>query len=134
MGIEKVTAEEEERERMVDFFVSLCVSLFLMMMISFSVYCLFSTLIDVTCKKASGFLPPSNVPIEDERYFYSFCKSSLKAAPGSGRADIPELGLIAIRLFRDNTTDTLGYIRQLIGKKGLDPSVKRLLENVCLVL
>ena len=137
MGIEKVMAEEEQLERKVDFssiFFCLCVSLFVIMMISFAVYCLFITLIDETCKKDSGFLPPSNAPIEDDRYFYSFCKSSLKAAPGSGRADLLELGLIAIRLLRENTTDTLGYIRQLIGKKGLDPSVKRLLENVCLVL
>ena len=136
MGMEKVMAEEE-LERRIDFdsiLICLCLSFLLLMMISFSVYLLFITLIDETCKIDSGFGPPSNVPIEDGRYFYSFCKSSLKAAPGSGGADLPELGLVAIRLLRDNTTDTLGYIRQLIGKKGLDPSVKRLLENVCLVL
>lgn len=86
--------------------------------------CYMTSLIDQTCKKSSQ---------TDPNFSYGFCKTSLQAAPGSRCADLRGLGLAAVRLFRDNATDTRCLIRQLLGKKGLAPSVKVRLED-CLEL
>ena len=77
-------------------------------------------LIDETCKNSSH---------NDSNFSYRFCKTSLQAAPASRCASLRGLGLIAIRLFRDNATDTRCFIRELLGKKGLDTSVKMRLED-----
>ncbi len=93
--------------------------LFLSMIFPLATSCC-TKLIDDTCKNASH---------NDPNFSFRFCKTSLQAAPGSRCADLSELGLIAVRLLRDNATDTWCYIKQLLGKKGLDPAVKIRLED-----
>ena len=93
--------------------------LFLSMIFPLATSCC-TKLIDDTCKNASH---------NDPNFSFRFCKTSLQAAPGSRCVNLWGFGLIVVRLLRDNAIDTRCYIRQLLGKKGLDPAVKMRLED-----
>nr|GFB09141.1 putative invertase inhibitor [Tanacetum cinerariifolium] len=74
-----------------------------------------------TCKTSSQQNP--NVK-------FQFCTTSLQAAPASHCADLTGLGMMSIRLIRDNVTDTRCYIKQLLKNSAkLDPFVKACLND-----
>ncbi|GMH13769.1 hypothetical protein Nepgr_015610 [Nepenthes gracilis] len=83
-------------------------------------------LIHQTCKASSTTDPNIN---------YTFCVNALQAAPASRCARLPRLGLLSLRLARDNATDTRCYIRQYMKSKAkvLDPRAKAALDD-CLEL
>ncbi|GFY92053.1 hypothetical protein Acr_08g0004490 [Actinidia rufa] len=96
-----------------------------------SLLCLFifhgatsSNLIQETCKTCSKDNP--NIK-------YNFCTTSLQAAPASQCAGHHGLGMISIRLVRNNVTDTQCHVKQLLKNKKLDPYVRGCLED-CLDL
>ncbi|GER49411.1 plant invertase/pectin methylesterase inhibitor [Striga asiatica] len=79
------------------------------------------TLINSTCKTAANDNPNIN---------FSFCTTSLQAAPASRCATLKGLGTISIRLIRYNITDTRCHIRQLLkNSKKLDPYVRQCLDD-----
>ncbi|XP_073024755.1 putative invertase inhibitor [Primulina eburnea] len=65
----------------------------------------------------------------DSNINYSFCKTSLQAAPASQCAALHGLGMISIRLVRYNVTDTRCYIKQLLKTKKWDPYVRQCLND-----
>ncbi|PWA27279.1 Pectinesterase inhibitor [Artemisia annua] len=74
-----------------------------------------------TCKTSSQQNP--NVD-------FLFCTTSLQAAPASHCANLTGLGMVSIRLIRDNVTDTRCYIKQLLKNSAkLDPFVKVCLND-----
>lgn len=100
-------------------FFLLTTLLFLSTIFPFATSCS-TNLIDDTCKNASQ---------SDPNFSFEFCKTSFQAAPGSRCLNLRGLGLIAVRLFRDNATDTRCYIRELLAKKGLNPAMKMCLRD-----
>ncbi|KAB2614555.1 invertase inhibitor [Pyrus ussuriensis x Pyrus communis] len=81
-------------------------------------------LIPETCKKFAQY---------DPNLSYNFCVTSLQAAPKSQRTDLHKLGIISIKLIRNNVTDTRHYIKHLLKNKKLDPYVRACLSD-CLEL
>ncbi|KAL8500514.1 hypothetical protein ACS0TY_020196 [Phlomoides rotata] len=78
------------------------------------------TIINSTCKSISRSNP--NIP-------YTFCTTSLQAAPASQCATVRGLGMISIRLIRYNVTDTRCKIKQLLKNTKLDPYVRQCLND-----
>ncbi|GAB2267508.1 hypothetical protein Dimus_002489 [Dionaea muscipula] len=62
-------------------------------------------LIQQTCKASS---------ISDPNINYKLCVNALQAAPASLCANLSRLGLISLRLVRDNVVDTRCYIKRLM--------------------
>ncbi|CAK9174205.1 unnamed protein product, partial [Ilex paraguariensis] len=76
-------------------------------------------LIHETCRTCAQSDPNIN---------YTFCASSLQAAPASRRASVRGLGSISITLIEQNVTDTRHFIKHLMGMK-LDSYVKECLSD-----
>ncbi|KAM1285003.1 hypothetical protein ACFX2J_027626 [Malus domestica] len=104
------------------FFTSLPVSL-LFFLFTFNAITA-NNLIPETCKNFAQY---------DPNLSYNFCVNSLQAAPKSQRAGLHKLGIISIKLVRNNATDTRHYIKHLLKNKNLDPYVSACLGD-CLEL
>ncbi|PON58890.1 Pectinesterase inhibitor domain containing protein [Parasponia andersonii] len=85
-----------------------------------------SNLIQETCKNCSD---------TDPNLSYDFCKASLESLPeGRRSSDLRQLGLVSIRLTKNNVTSTGHFIKKLLRKdnskkKKLDPYVKACLSD-----
>ncbi|XP_062083385.1 putative invertase inhibitor [Humulus lupulus] len=84
-----------------------------------------SNLIQGTCKKCSD---------TDPNLSYNFCTVSFESSPDGRRcADLRDLGLVSIRLTKNNVTSTRHFIKHLLhndnNKKKLDPYVKACLRD-----
>ncbi|KAI5647556.1 hypothetical protein M9H77_33561 [Catharanthus roseus] len=65
----------------------------------------------------------------DPNIKFSFCKTSLQAAPASQCASLRGLGMISIRLIRYNVTDTRCFIKNLLKNLNKNSSA---FEKACL--
>ncbi|XP_074284423.1 putative invertase inhibitor [Silene latifolia] len=83
-----------------------------------------TNLINQTCHNSSKNDPNIN---------YKFCVYALQSAPASQCANLTRLGLMAIKLIKNNVTDTRCLIKQLLSNKMLDKSTKEGLTD-CLDL
>ncbi|XP_051147880.1 putative invertase inhibitor [Andrographis paniculata] len=83
------------------------------------------TLIESSCKTFAQ---------SDPNIDYGFCTSSMKGATAGGRATLPALGAISLRLVQDNLTDTRRHVREILNNSSmLSPYSRRCLHD-CLEL
>ncbi|PRQ57051.1 putative pectinesterase inhibitor domain-containing protein [Rosa chinensis] len=64
---------------------------------------------------------------------YKFCVTSLQADPNSQGADLRQLGLISMKLVKNNVTNTRRFIKNLLKNEELDKFVRMCLDD-CLDL
>ncbi|CAI9102101.1 OLC1v1000310C1 [Oldenlandia corymbosa var. corymbosa] len=66
----------------------------------------------------------------DPNIHFTFCQTTLQAAPASHCATLRGLGMINLRLIRYNVTDTRCHVKQLLkNNPRLDPYVKNCLND-----
>ncbi|KAJ4727325.1 Pectinesterase inhibitor [Melia azedarach] len=73
-----------------------------------------------TCKKCAQ---------SDPNLSYNFCLTSLQAVQSSHCANLRELGIISMKLTRQNLTNTKSFIKELLKNKKLDPFTKGCLND-----
>lgn len=73
-----------------------------------------------TCKKCSQ---------NDPNISHNFCVTSLQADAKSQCANLGELGMISMKLTRENVTKTRSYIKDLLKNKKLDPFMRACLHD-----
>ncbi|KAJ4847702.1 hypothetical protein Tsubulata_050426 [Turnera subulata] len=107
----------------------LSISLFIQLLLLFGVQDAGATppshnLIHETCRKCAR---------NDPNLSYDFCVTSLQAAPDSRCANLTQLGVISLKLTRQNLTATKKYIRLLLKNKTShqydDPYIRSCLKD-----